>query len=407
MQEMKNERVALLTPYSIALPRHGGQIRASQIKMRMEELGATVSVFGIFPPNPTTSQTSGKEKGYIVDCGAVLEKLPELADWFAGALLPERLECLSKLESDLRAMAPTIIWLEQPWPWPAIKKMIGNWPRKPLVIYSAQNVEHKMKQEILLSRQKLTRDAKSEIHKMRAMEGDLVANADLLVAVTNADLRTLSQFKPKKSIILPNGVVRRTLDRARADEFRLQWLNNRRWVTFVGSEHPPNAVGFWNCLGTSCAFLRPDEAIVVVGGVSHLLDKDRLYLDQGTLGQSRIAFRGSTDDRDLGALIVGASAILLPITSGGGSNLKTAEAIASGVPVVTTSYSLRGFEFASSLTNVFVADTIRDFRGAIRKCFDHGREFPDIPKEEVALREQVYWDRILQRLTPKVFENLA
>jgi glycosyltransferase involved in cell wall biosynthesis len=404
--EMRSERVALLTPYSLAVPRHGGQIRASQIKLRLEELGADVSVFGVFPPNPVTSRTSGAEKGYVVDCGTAIAKLPDLADWFAGALLPERLECFSKLDRDLNDMAPTIIWLEQPWPWLAIKKIVSGWSKKPVIIYSAQNVEYKMKREILISQKQLTSDAEAEIQKMRAMEGDLVSNADLLVTVTASDLRELSQFNPKKTFILPNGVVRRTLDRTRAEEFRSHWLNNKRWATFVGSAHRPNAEGFWDCLGTNCAFLRPDEAIVVVGGVSGLMDSDRRFLDQGTLGQSRIAFRGMSDDRDLGALIIGASAVLLPITSGGGSNLKTAEAIASGVPVVTTSYALRGFEFASSLTNVFVANTISEFRRAIRKCFDHAHEFPIVPKDEVALREQVYWDRILLRLTSEVFKEL-
>jgi hypothetical protein len=54
----------------------------------------------------------------------------------------------------------------------------------------------------------------------------------------------------------------------------------------------------------------------------------------------------------------------------GGSNLKTAEALISGLPVVGTSQAFRGFADFADLPHIAVADTPEAFAAGIRHALD-------------------------------------
>jgi hypothetical protein len=64
----------------------------------------------------------------------------------------------------------------------------------------------------------------------------------------------------------------------------------------------------------------------------------------GKLMWARVFNWDRVSEKTLSALIEEASCVLLPMTSGGGSNLKTAEAMLAGKRVVATPIALRGFD---------------------------------------------------------------
>ena len=86
-----------------------------------------------------------------------------------------------------------------------------------------------------------------------------------------------------------------------------------------------------------------------------------------------------------------AHAILLPIKFGGGSNLKTAEALATGKWVIASPVAMRGFEEFLDAPGVVVADGPKNFRQAVIKTLNS----PPLELTEAAkeIRESVYWDR--------------
>ncbi len=85
--------------------------------------------------------------------------------------------------------------------------------------------------------------------------------------------------------------------------------------------------------------------------------------------RDRTVFLGEVSRLALECLISNASGMLLPITFGGGSNLKTAEALSSGLPIVGTSIAFRGFEEYRDLPRVTIADTPEEFSNAVRHTF--------------------------------------
>ncbi|MGB6285743.1 MAG: hypothetical protein WBG18_15200, partial [Xanthobacteraceae bacterium] len=104
----------------------------------------------------------------------------------------------------------------------------------------------------------------------------------------------------------------------------------------------------------------------------------------------RVEFFADISDSDLAVIKQCCHGVLLPISDGGGSNLKTAEALTLGKWVIATSISLRGFE-AYANDGVIVANNPVEFRHAMRQVL---RRPPAVISDGARLaRDALYWDR--------------
>ena len=79
----------------------------------------------------------------------------------------------------------------------------------------------------------------------------------------------------------------------------------------------------------------------------------------------RARFLGWVDNSLLEALYANARAVILPKTLGGGSNLKTAEALAKNRPIVATELAFQGFETFANLPAITIANEPNEFWGAV------------------------------------------
>jgi hypothetical protein len=102
----------------------------------------------------------------------------------------------------------------------------------------------------------------------------------------------------------------------------------------------------------------------------------------------------------LGALIAATDVMILPIASGGGSNLKTAEALLSGKPIVATSYAFRAYEHFMDLPTVTIADTPSDFRNALSNAL--AAPTPGLTAGQKYQLTEVTWSHVLQDLIQEV-----
>jgi glycosyltransferase involved in cell wall biosynthesis len=104
----------------------------------------------------------------------------------------------------------------------------------------------------------------------------------------------------------------------------------------------------------------------------------------------RVEFFADISDSDLAVIKQCCHGVLLPISEGGGSNLKTAEALTLGKWVIATSISLRAFE-AYANDGVIVANNPAEFRHAIRQVLQ--RPPAVISDGDRLARDALYWDR--------------
>jgi len=349
-------RIAAIAHYPISTPLHGGQRRVAAIRDRARAAGHE---FRLFPVYVSTSypETTEEERTTALP--------PDVMSTLQSSALRDDLHLARVFEPDhpgFRALVghlgdfrPDIVQFEQPRLFPLLEDALTTTPGldRARVVYSSQNVETELINDPWRA-------------EAEAIERRLVQRADLVVAVSAADAARFQAWRaPGQApvIVAPNGCwapdpapdtpPARPMD----EDFAL----------VVGSAHPPNAQGYWDCIGMFPGFLPPETCLAVAGGMNALLTADDRFQRMPLLNREFLRSFGVVPEDQLQALLYHARTILLPITEGGGTNLKTAEALMWLKPVVAMKPAMRGYEDAAGLSGVFVADDPQEFRALCRE----------------------------------------
>jgi FkbM family methyltransferase len=402
-------RVLQLVTYPLKSPRHGGQLRCAAIRERYRALGFDVTTVAVI--HGTDYRPSELERFDVVapaDSPFFDPAFPRLTDLQRGRYLAHDAQAWRSFRGLLDRLRPDVVQLEQPWLYPAVRRWFEerafDAASRPRLVYSSQNIEWRLKRDEVSADRADDPAYARELAAVEALERDVARAADLIVACTDEELSELRAMAGDDHGSRAYVTAHNAIAPFHADPARTQALRDRfgfgRYALFVGSAHPPNAEGFWRMLAPSLAFLRPDERIVVAGGIGHLIRGTRTYAEWPGINEPRLAVCGEIERDDLVALLGGAAVVLLPITTGGGSNLKTAEAIYSGRPVLATPHALRGYGEASRWPTITVADTADDFRRQLRALLDGST--PGVPTDYDRIRDAVTWARALEPLAHAV-----
>jgi hypothetical protein len=270
-----------------------------------------------------------------------------------------------------------------------------NLRKFPKIIYSSHNIESSMLGSIFHDAEIKVDDevAHHWVTEMLEQEKFAATRSDLVLAVTDEDKVALENLGAELVFTVPNG-SHLPLPSPEALGEVAGRLGKRRFFLFISSAHPPNISGFESMLGDDGTFLPPDWAIVVAGTASHpiLSSIERKELESLS---SRIVFFGEVTEDVRAALIQLSSAVILPITSGGGSNLKTAEAILSDKPIVATTVALRGFESYADSPGIHIAESSDQFRSIMSSiAVGPSPEGMRVPNQD----QEPTWENSLRKL---------
>jgi glycosyltransferase involved in cell wall biosynthesis len=225
------------------------------------------------------------------------------------------------------------------------------------------------------------------------MEADLACQANLIVCVSASDQAYYLKFKsPPEVVIVPNGVDRPPKQSTYRSVDALRVFKGRPYLMTVGSSYPPNIEGICHYIvkgGIYC--VPPVHSIAICGGVADPVFAHPEYQRYLGANSERVYFFPEITDSELWAIKHASHGVMLPIHSGGGSNLKTAEALALGKWVVATSISLRGFEPFLNADGIIIADDPTEFRHAMRQILQ--RPALGLSATSLAARDTLYWDR--------------
>jgi hypothetical protein len=217
-------------------------------------------------------------------------------------------------------------------------------PSRQVVVYGAQNVEYDY------ARGECRSDWSADVtgRRIAKLEAGLIARSQHVMAVSRGDCLRFAELygtDPNAMTVAPNGIDppgRRVFDdRLAVARFpRLASFAIRGLYSGSNVEHNRVAVRF---ILTQVAPQRPDVGFVVHGGCGHsfaracrlpnvFFDPDMDHFDHYTAP----GFRG-----------------LNAVTTGGGSNLKLLQYLSYGMPVISTSFGMRGYEDLAPHTTVY------------------------------------------------------
>lgn len=400
------KKVLVVSTYPIKEPQHGGQKRLSAMVDAYVKVGYTVKSVGVFDKAVYKDHTSD-DISLGIASAVKIRKSPWTGDIVCGRAIIDDPHVKEAMTRQLVEFAPDIIHMEQPFVYLGLEPLLAELGLSPSIIYGSQNVEGPMKREILESQHEPESEIREIVKLIDECERRLVKRCDLLTACTTSDLAVYWSMgaNKKKTVLSQNGINRSYTTESDKRHWENVYKKNGivTKVLFIASAHPPSITGFVDMIGKGLGFLAPHQRMMIAGSVS---DYFRSVFDSGNLdiGDSTFWIRavpcGRLSEASLGALIESCDVIVLPITEGGGSNLKTAEAIIANKKVVATSHALRSFEWAAKLPNIWVADTQDEFVAAIQQAID--ARIVKRTKAEAAKAEQVLWENQLAEFRERI-----
>ncbi len=183
-------------------------------------------------------------------------------------------------------------------------------------------------------------------------ERRIVAHAARTLAVSEEEVATLEPFAPGRIDLVPNGVDCETL-RPRST------VPGTAEILFLGSlDYSANVDALAYFVDSVAPLIRRGNATFSVVG-SH--PRDEVY-EIGRRSKLKMTVSGNVLDTT--PYWERARALVVPLRVGGGTRLKILEALARGVPVVTTSLGCEGLGLRSE-HEVLVADDAESFAACV------------------------------------------
>jgi hypothetical protein len=386
---------------------HGGQKRVDAIMQKYRSLGYEVMYVGIYTNEAYSSKGADDviiQWGQVEKAMAAHEifsdKLTDLATGYACA---DEDDIYRRLVDKVKGFQPAIIEFEQPFLEPFLEKMIKDgYTKGKKIIHSSQNIEYEMKREMMEKDNYPDKHGRDKyVEWIKDIEKAMSCNAHYTIAVTEHDAAILKDLGARNILVAPNGIYRPTINKKSVAEQKAFYKsrNIEKTAVFVASGHPPNWQGFMDMIGDKMGFMPYGTKIIIAGGVSDIIDnhfKDRSFIDELCF-KRRTVVTGRVSEDELNAILELADLIILPITTGGGSNLKTAEAIVSQKNLLATQISLRGYDGYETVSGVHLAKNANEFRSKMVNLLKTTPAVKRTPREE-KLEEQVLWDSTLKLL---------
>jgi hypothetical protein len=320
-----------------------------------------------------------------------------MEDWAIGHMAANDEQFFAHLRSQIDE-PPDLIHVEQPWLFAFAQRYVVECARRPVkLLYGSQNVEHSLKKRIVGTY--LGKPAAEECERLvLECELEAVRGADLIGAVSTDDAEWLQRYASHEVFVAANGVRDRPTTLEGIREANLV-TGHRKNALYCASAHPPNVVGFFEMFGRGVGCLSPDQRLVVAGSAGPNIKADARFSKAPGLAKHYVD-AGEVSEECLQGLLQTAHVIVLPITQGGGTNLKTAEALWSGRRVVATPIAMRGFEQFEGAPGVAVCSDAVDFRHATRAAMS---EPPlELKREDRLARKSLLWESTLMPLVTQV-----
>lgn len=262
---------------------------------------------------------------------------------------------LGNFQRAIDAYDPDLIILEHPW----LIDLIGDRP----YIYDAHNCESQATAQIL-GRNTFDYGLVKEIEQRCIREAEHI----IYCSITDLTVMEAIQHITCATTLIPNGtnLPAHTIPEVNKDSKQL---------IFVGSLYTPNVIAAQNIIALAPQF--PDYTFTIIGGCTKVLSTQ----------EPNLQLLGHLNDSALHNEFMKSHAFINLTTTGSGTQLKVAQALSYGLPVISTTIGARGYQ-----TPLLVRPDTVDV--ALETLQDNYQLFSDNARAEA---ETLSWENIRQQ----------
>lgn len=323
-----------------------------------------------------------------------LSEVPAVTDMAAAVLWPASPQWVREMRASCHRA--DVIVLAHPYLVDAARALAPGVP----LVYDAHN------DEIALKDQLLPRSEAGDWWRaiVTRVETAAVGESVIVAAPTDGERESLAALVGSDDhiLVVPNGTdaARVAFTTGAERTRRTADLLARRSlpataagvVVFVGSGHPPNLRGAERVV--ELASRMPTVQFLIVGRCGEVLDSART--------PANVSITGRVSDGELAEILGGATVALNPVTEGGGSNLKVIEALAAGLPVVTTSIGARGVP-----RDLVAVASVRGLGQALDQVLSNPETTRDrVQRARAWVTESLDWAVVMQQFVEAVEERI-
>jgi glycosyltransferase involved in cell wall biosynthesis len=389
-------RLLVVSPLGVYPPKGGGETRIYNINLKLSKHDNIDKVYlfsqGVrffelkFPPKSWFTEINEKYVEYrfinsMTILSSYITNFFNIQPIFYGNILEK-----SKPKQFVKELKNSdIIKVEFPWQFEFIFR---NNSKSAPVILDEHNVElYLMKQTI----RNIPLISGKLINIIKRKEEFACKNADAIFTVSDDDKKRLSEIyniSNKKIHVIPNGVDAEfyTTSFEEKEEIKNRLgLTNKRIVLFTGWGYPPN--------------IEATQKIIKIS--NKIKNKNVLFLVVGRCGETfknikkdNILFTGYIDD--ITPYFKVADIAINPMLSGGGTNIKMLEYMASGLPVISTPIGARGLDIVNN-EHAIIAN-IDDFPEKLEELLNDEEMQKNLSQNGRKLVEEKYdWGKIAEK----------
>lgn len=255
-------------------------------------------------------------------------------------------------------------------------------------IYNSHNYETKLVEQMWKGK-----NALKYVEYIADIEKRLCQNANIIFATSEEEKRAfINDFniEEHKVFIAPNGINTGELKRSTNTN------NNPKKAFFIGSGHPPNidAVDF---IINNLADRNKDVDFYIAGSCCTPF--------KNISQKNNVKLLGRVSDKDKIQLFESLDIAINPMFSGAGTNLKTLEFLACGIPMISTSVGVRGIAIQDN-THFILADK-NDFSNKIKQVLNDKKLQKSISENgKKYVEEHFSWDKIAYNVNSVIEKQL-
>jgi len=397
-----NKKILIFGTYPIVNPLHGGQRRVDAIVREYSAKYKEVKYVAVFIKDHYPDYSSSDI--YLKGQWASEARSDHLtSDIRIGKAIYESPRIRKRITKLINNFNPDVIQIEQVFPYIGLKRILENIHSRAKIIHSSHNIEAKIKKEVMSIAMAEKKYIDQSISLIDDYETDLAKNADLVIAVSDSDGEYLIKKGCRSYILAPNGAhLSKPTKRAIKYWNNIYSINNiSNSFGYIGSAHLPNMLGLKNMIGYRLGFINPQNKLILAGSMGNNIENN---FDYSNLLDSTFWLRtynaGTLSEEQLTGLLSKIDVILLPMCKGGGSNLKTAEAILSQKKIVATDFAFRGFEKYKKLPNIYIGNKRNEFIKKMNEAIISPKK--DLNRYDRDLLDSVRWESSLKKMVQEV-----